>query len=316
MIVTNSGTNMVAQFVAHPGANGKVLIATNTPAQGFFFGDPPTSGGGGSSTNYEVLNVGTLNLTNALANASLDADLAALGNNSANGLWSRTSAGNGSARTITAASALDLTVSNGDGVSGNPSIALSRTATLASDPALGSNEVAIGTSGIIYEGTAADANEGLLTAGAITADRTWTMPDFTGTVLVDNASQGISSKTLSSCSLSGITFNSYTTIALTASSSVTNYVVSFFGGSAPRLLITATNDVNFTTVTSPGAGRELTVFILASGADRLVTLPSGTWLKNASSFVVTNGTIGTLSLASYGGSDTNTIATVGPYYSR
>ncbi len=53
LVVTNNGTNMVAQFIPHPGANGKVLISTNTPSQGFIFGDPLASGGS-ATTNYST----------------------------------------------------------------------------------------------------------------------------------------------------------------------------------------------------------------------------------------------------------------------
>lgn len=52
-----------------------------------------------------------------------DSDLAALAANSTNGLWARTGAGTGAARTLTAPAA-GVTVSNGDGVSGNPTLAL------------------------------------------------------------------------------------------------------------------------------------------------------------------------------------------------
>lgn len=53
-----------------------------------------------------------------------DADLSALASNSTNGLWARTGAGTGSARTITGTSNR-ITVTNGDGVSGNPTIDVS-----------------------------------------------------------------------------------------------------------------------------------------------------------------------------------------------
>lgn len=52
-----------------------------------------------------------------------DSDLAALAANSTNGLWARTGSGTGATRTITAPVA-GITVSNGDGVSGNPTLAL------------------------------------------------------------------------------------------------------------------------------------------------------------------------------------------------
>ena len=52
-----------------------------------------------------------------------DADLQALADNSTAGLWARTGEGTGAARTITAGTGIDVT--NGDGVSGNPTIAIS-----------------------------------------------------------------------------------------------------------------------------------------------------------------------------------------------
>lgn len=53
----------------------------------------------------------------------LDSDLTALAGNSTNGLWTRTGSGTGSARTLTAPAA-GITVTNGDGVSGNPTLVL------------------------------------------------------------------------------------------------------------------------------------------------------------------------------------------------
>jgi len=71
----------------------------------------------------------------------LDSDLTALAGNSTNGLWARTGTGTGSARTITGPAA-GITVSNGDGVSGNPTLAL------AND--LAALEALSGTSTIYY----------------------------------------------------------------------------------------------------------------------------------------------------------------------
>ena len=55
-------------------------------------------------------------------NGWLDADIKALGDNSINGFWARTGSGTGAARTISAGSGVAVT--NGDGVSGNPTIAM------------------------------------------------------------------------------------------------------------------------------------------------------------------------------------------------
>lgn len=53
----------------------------------------------------------------------LDSDLTALAANATNGLWARTGAGTGAARSI-AAPAAGITITNGDGVAGNPTLAL------------------------------------------------------------------------------------------------------------------------------------------------------------------------------------------------
>jgi hypothetical protein len=52
-----------------------------------------------------------------------DADLAAIAANSSNGFWTRTGSGAGAARTLTG-TANEITVSNGDGASGNPTFSL------------------------------------------------------------------------------------------------------------------------------------------------------------------------------------------------
>jgi hypothetical protein len=60
---------------------------------------------------------------------AFDADLSALAANSTNGIWARTGAGTGSARTITGTAA-EITVTNGDGVSGNPTLSIPSAVTL------------------------------------------------------------------------------------------------------------------------------------------------------------------------------------------
>ncbi|MNS28870.1 hypothetical protein D3C72_608580 [compost metagenome] len=61
---------------------------------------------------------------------AFDSDLAALAANVTNGLWARTGTGTGSARTITG-TANEITVTNGDGVAGNPTISLPASISLA-----------------------------------------------------------------------------------------------------------------------------------------------------------------------------------------
>lgn len=63
---------------------------------------------------------------NTRTNISVDSDLNALATNTSNGLWARTSTGAGSVRTITGTTN-EITVTNGDGVSGNPTLSLPTT---------------------------------------------------------------------------------------------------------------------------------------------------------------------------------------------
>lgn len=73
-----------------------------------------------------------------------DADLAALAANSTNGIWARTASGTGSARTITG-TANQITVSNGDGVSGNPTLSLAFTETTFTPTLRGTSTAGAGT---------------------------------------------------------------------------------------------------------------------------------------------------------------------------
>ncbi|MCB9815077.1 right-handed parallel beta-helix repeat-containing protein [Candidatus Nomurabacteria bacterium] len=55
--------------------------------------------------------------------------------------------------------------------------------TLATNPAFGANETFFGSTGILFEGSSADNFEGLLTISNITgSDKTWTLPNTTGTI--------------------------------------------------------------------------------------------------------------------------------------
>lgn len=62
-------------------------------------------------------------------------------------------------------------------------------ATLAGNPAFGVSSVWFATTGLIWEGATSDSNEGLLVAADVTADRTWTLPDLSGTIALTDAAQ-------------------------------------------------------------------------------------------------------------------------------
>jgi hypothetical protein len=76
-------------------------------------------------TQWQIVNPagGALFASLSTVYQPLDSDLTALAGNSTNGLWTRTGSGTGSARTITGTAA-QVTVTNGDGVSGNPTLSL------------------------------------------------------------------------------------------------------------------------------------------------------------------------------------------------
>lgn len=60
--------------------------------------------------------------------------------------------------------------------------------TLAGNPALASGDVFLGDNGLIFEGTTADTLEGLLTSADITStDKTWTLPNTTGTIALTSS---------------------------------------------------------------------------------------------------------------------------------
>jgi hypothetical protein len=89
-----------------------------------------------------------------------DSDLAALASNSTNGLWARTGAGTGSARTITG-TANEITVSNGDGVSGNPTLSLPAALTFTGKTVTGGTFAGVATTGTL------DIQEALKVSGDI-----------------------------------------------------------------------------------------------------------------------------------------------------
>jgi hypothetical protein len=93
--------------------------------------------GSGTAATYDLTAAGKALLDDADAAAqrttlglvigtnvqAYDADLAALAANASTGLWSITGAGTGSVRTLTAPAA-GITITNGDGVAGNPTLVL------------------------------------------------------------------------------------------------------------------------------------------------------------------------------------------------
>lgn len=110
----------------------------------------PTIGGSGSGTGFTKVNVDVYGRVISTATATpadigaqpSDSDLTAIAGLATNGLIARTGTGTMSTRTITAPAA-GITVSNGDGVSGNPTLALADD--LAAVEGLSSNGIPVRT---------------------------------------------------------------------------------------------------------------------------------------------------------------------------
>ena len=110
-----------------------------------------------------------------------DSDLAALAANNTNGIWARTGAGTGSARTITGtANAID--VANGNGVSGNPTLSISTDAALPGNPttttqALNNNSTRIATTAFLFNQVSNSTPLGSLATGAAGTSTLWSRAD-------------------------------------------------------------------------------------------------------------------------------------------
>lgn len=82
-----------------------------------------------------------------------------------------------------ATSATSGLVRSGAGTGVSPyTLGLDYSSVIGSDPALAANQTLFGSTGVIFEGATANTFEGLLTSSDVTADRTWTLPDASGTI--------------------------------------------------------------------------------------------------------------------------------------
>lgn len=131
LIFTGSQTIQLSGDSASPGTSR--YYGTDSGGTKGWFALP--SGGGYATIQEEGTGLTqrtTLNFVGSSATAAddttrttvtFDSDLDALASNSTNGLWARTGTGTGAARTITGTTN-QVNVSNGDGVSGNPTLSL------------------------------------------------------------------------------------------------------------------------------------------------------------------------------------------------
>ncbi len=164
------------------GGSGADLSATGGASQ---FVKQSSAGGAlsvGTISDADVPDAITINLA-ATATA-----LAANGANCSAGSFPLGVDASGNVEGCTvAATGTVSSVGSGTGLTGgvittSGNLSLDYSATLAGNPALASGQSEFSSTGIIFEGATANSFEGLLTVADPTADRTYTLPDESGTI--------------------------------------------------------------------------------------------------------------------------------------
>ena len=164
-------------------------------------------------------------------------------------------------------------------------------------------DIGVFTSTITMEGSTADSNELVISAGDPTADRTATFPDATGTIVLDSATQTLTNKTLTSPVISTIV-NSGTltlptstgTLALTtdipagvvtesATQTLTSKTLTSPVMTNPSVSGLTLSDSSIVLEGSSADAFETTLTITNPTADRTITFPDETGTVALTSYV-------------------------------
>ena len=165
-----------------------------------------------------------------------------------------------------------LTGLTGGTSAGAATLAFDYSATLAGSPALAANATLFGSTGLFFEGTTADAFEGLLTLADPTADNTWTLPNLSGTLATLNGGQTFTSAVWQGTAIGNAYLDTAVILSseIDTSAKIAGIVTDETGSGAlvfatsptlvtPVLGIASATSVNKIALTTPATGATLTI---------------------------------------------------------
>jgi hypothetical protein len=165
---------------------------------------------------------------------------------------------------------------------------------------------------IIFEGATADAHETTLTVAEPTQDNTITLPNTTGTVVIANAAQTLTNKTID---MTGVTLTGLSSAGMSVSSATPKNYVDSILGSATSAATSAASAATSAASAATSAGSAETSAI-ASAASAATSASSATAAATSATSAAASATAAATSATSAAASATtaaNSVATIAGY---